>query len=83
MLGIGQRNPDEWLSERFGSVDDAEEIDRLVAEREQARNARDFAKADQIRDTQAGCARHRARRRGGGTRWRIAAAESAVLDDEE
>jgi cysteinyl-tRNA synthetase len=78
MLGIGQRDPDEWFLERFGGVDDAEEIDRLVAERDEARHARDFAKADRIRDDLVG--------RGivledgpERTRWRVGAA----LDEEE
>ncbi len=81
MLGIGQRDPNEWLVERFGQVDDVEEIERLVAERDEARHARDFAKADRIRDSLIG--------RGivledgaGGTRWR-AGAEAAALDEEE
>jgi cysteinyl-tRNA synthetase len=81
MLGIGQRDPKDWLLERFGEVDDVEEIDRLVAERDEARHARDFAKADRIRDALVA--------RGivledavGGTRWRVAA-EAAALDDEE
>ena len=78
MLGIGQRDPEEWFIERFGGVDDADEIDRLVAERDEARHARDFAKADRIRDDLVG--------RGivledgpEGTRWRVGAA----LDEEE
>jgi cysteinyl-tRNA synthetase len=78
MLGIGQRDPNEWFLERFGGVDDAEEIDRLVAERDEARHVRDFAKADRIRDDLVG--------RGivledspEGTRWRVGAA----IDDEE
>ena len=81
MLGIGQRDPNQWLVERFGQVDDVEEIERLVAERDEARHARDFAKADRIRDSLIG--------RGivledgaGGTRWR-AGAEPAALDKEE
>jgi cysteinyl-tRNA synthetase len=81
MLGIGQRDPDDWLLERFGQVDDIEEIERLVAERDEARHARDFAKADRIRDALV--------TRGimledgaGGTRWRVGAAAEA-LDEEE
>ncbi len=81
MLGIGQRDPDEWLLERFGRVDDIEEIERLVAERDEARHARDFAKADRIRDSLV--------MRGivledgeGGTRWRLGA-DAEALDEEE
>lgn len=81
MLGIGQRDPDDWFLERFGQVDDVEEIERLIAERDEARHARDFAKADRIRDALA--------ERGivledsaGGTRWRIAA-DAAALDEED
>jgi cysteinyl-tRNA synthetase len=81
MLGIGQRDPNDWLVERFGQVDDVEEIERLVAERDEARHARDFAKADRIRDTLV--ARGIMLEDGvGGTRWR-AGAEVAALDEEE
>jgi len=58
-----------------------EEIERLVAERDEARHARDFAKADRIRDALA--------ERGIVlifdeviTRWRIAA-DAAALDEED
>jgi len=81
MLGIGQRDPDDWLLERFGQADDIEEIERLVAERDEARHAQDFAKADRIRDSLV--------MRGivledgaGGTRWRVGA-DAEVLDEEE
>ncbi len=81
MLGIGQRDPDDWLLERFGQADDIEEIERLVAERDEARHARDFAKADRIRDSLV--------MRGivledgaGGTRWRVGA-DAEALDEEE
>ena len=80
LLGIGQRDPDDWLLERFGQVDDVEEIERLVAERDEARHGRDFAKADRIRDSLV--------ERGivledgaGGTRWRVGT--DAALDQEE
>jgi cysteinyl-tRNA synthetase len=79
LLGIGQRDPDDWLLERFGQVDDIEEIERLVAERDEARHGRDFAKADRIRDSLV--------ERGivledgaGGTRWRVGT--DAALDQE-
>ena len=78
LLGIGQRDPDEWFLERFGGVDDVEEIERLVAERDEARHTKDFARADRIRDDLVG--------RGivledapDGTRWRV----GAVIDEEE
>jgi cysteinyl-tRNA synthetase len=81
MLGIGQRDPDDWLLERFGQVDDIEEIERLVAERDEARHARDFAKADRIRD--ALVTRGIVLEDGaGGTRWRVGATAEA-LDEEE
>ena len=81
MLGIGQRDPDDWLLERFGQVDDVEEIERLVAERDEARHGRDFAKADRIRDAllERGIALEDS---AGGTRWRVAA-DAAALDEEE
>jgi cysteinyl-tRNA synthetase len=81
MLGIGQRDPKDWLLERFGDVDDVEEIERLVAERDEARHARDFAKADRIRDAliTRGIVLEDA---ASGTRWRVGA-EAATLDDED
>jgi len=47
LLGLLQADPTAWLQ---GEGDDAEEIEALVAERFQARRARDFARADAIRD---------------------------------
>lgn len=81
MLGIGQRDPSDWLVERFGQVDDVEEIERLVAERDEARHERDFAKADRIRDSLA--ARGIVLEDGAGrTRWR-AGADGLAVDEEE
>jgi cysteinyl-tRNA synthetase len=81
MLGIGQRDPDDWFLERFGQVDDVEEIERLVAERDEARHAREFAKADRIRDalTERGIVLEDS---AAGTRWRVAA-DAAALEDED
>jgi len=81
LLGIGQQDPDEWLRERFGQVDDVDEIERLVAERDEARHARDFAKADRIRDAllERGIALEDS---AGGTRWRVAAV-AAAIDEED
>ena len=80
MLGIGQRRPEEWFLERFGTADDVEEIERLVAERDEARHARDFAKADRIRDAllERGIQLEDSSQ---GTRWRMAA--DAQLSEEE
>jgi len=80
LLGIGQRDPEDWLLERFGQVDDIEEIERLVAERDEARHSRDFARADRIRDAlvERGIVLEDGAE---GTRWRVGA--DATLDEEE
>jgi len=49
LLGLLQANPEEWLS---GSADgdDASEIDDMVAARDAARDGKDWAEADRLRD---------------------------------
>ncbi len=47
VLGLLQQDPESWLK---GGDREASEIDALVAERNAARKARDFAKADRIRN---------------------------------
>ena len=49
LLGIGRHDPEAWLERRDVDEEDAEEINRLVAERNQARKNKDFATADRIR----------------------------------
>ncbi len=51
LLGLLQQNPEAWLRGGGGdtALDDAE-IDRLIAERTQARKNKDFATSDRIRD---------------------------------
>ncbi|MEM8547706.1 MAG: cysteine--tRNA ligase [Pseudomonadota bacterium] len=52
LVGIAERDPDEW----FGAGDadtDVAEIDALVAERANAKANKDYARADEIRDTLA------------------------------
>ncbi len=51
-LGLLQQEPSAWFA-RGGSADDAR-IDALVAERSAAKKARDFARADALRDQLAG-----------------------------
>jgi cysteinyl-tRNA synthetase len=46
LLGLLQRDPDEWAR---GDATDAKRIDALVQQRIEARKAKDFAAADQIR----------------------------------
>ncbi len=50
LLGIGLSDPDAWLERRDVGEEDVEAIDRLVAARNQAREDKDFAAADRIRD---------------------------------
>ncbi len=47
VLGILQQQPEAFLQ---GNVDDAERIEGLIEERNQARKDRNFARADEIRD---------------------------------
>jgi len=46
LLGLLQRDPDDWAR---GDAGDAQRIDALVAQRIEARKAKDFAEADRIR----------------------------------
>ncbi len=51
LLGIVQQDPDTWLRGDAGASDlDDAEIEGLIAARNAARRARDFATADRIRD---------------------------------
>lgn len=51
ILGILQEAPDEWLGYDTSDTENAAEIDALIARRKEARANKDFAKADEIRDT--------------------------------
>ena len=48
LLGLLTHDPEAWFVGPAGG--DAEEIERLIAERKEARRARNFARADDIRD---------------------------------
>jgi cysteinyl-tRNA synthetase len=50
VLGLLQQDPDAFLQADAGAELSAEEIDRLIEARAEARKARDFAEADRIRD---------------------------------
>jgi cysteinyl-tRNA synthetase len=47
LLGLLQRDPEAWFK---AGIDDAAEIERLIARRNVARKTKDFAEADRIRD---------------------------------
>ncbi len=49
LLGLLQDNPRQWLRGTTAD-DDAREIETLIAQREQARAARDYRRADEIRE---------------------------------
>ncbi len=48
-LGLLQQDPEQWFS-GDSNADDAEQIDALVAERQQAKADKNWARADEIRD---------------------------------
>lgn len=50
LLGIGREDPKAWFSRRAGDENEVEAINQLVVQRNQAREKRDFATADRIRD---------------------------------
>ena len=67
LIGLLTEDPETWFKGEGGAEDDA--IDALVAERDEARANRDFARADEIRDelTARGIVLEDG---AGGTRWR-------------
>jgi cysteinyl-tRNA synthetase len=71
MLGLLQGDPLAWREARRAGAGDAADIERLVAERTEARAQRDFSAADRIRDELAalGVVLEDG---AGGTRWRRA-----------
>src|SRR5207244_640829 len=50
---LGALDPEQWKA-KDGGEEDAEEITRLVHERDEARRRRDFAASDRLRDELAG-----------------------------
>ncbi|NWG70509.1 MAG: cysteine--tRNA ligase [Parvularculaceae bacterium] len=50
LMGLFSNEPEAWFRAEPGEGPQAEEIDRLLAERADDRKARDFARADAIRD---------------------------------
>ncbi len=51
LLGLLQQDPEAWFKQTAAGVDlDVAEIERLVAERTQAKQARNFAESDRLRD---------------------------------
>ena len=50
ILGILQKNPNNWLNGKKKKIEDEEEVKNLIAERAIARKNKDFEKADKIRD---------------------------------
>ncbi len=52
LLGILEQDPQQWLQGNVAAGDiAAEEIERLIEERQQAKLARDYARADEIRQS--------------------------------
>ncbi len=50
LLGLFKSNPDAWFGLDSVSDEECAQIDRLLTERAEARKAKDFARADAIRD---------------------------------
>ncbi len=70
VLGVLQTDPGEFLRRGASSELDAAEIDRLVAERDQARLDKDWARADEIRD-QLTALNVVVEDKAGGSSWRV------------
>ncbi|MHA6288900.1 cysteine--tRNA ligase [Maricaulis sp. CAU 1757] len=50
LLGLGQGDPDEWFGLTGLSEDELTHVDTLIERRQAAREAKDWATADQVRD---------------------------------
>ena len=50
LLGILQQSPDEWFASEGVSDEDVEKIELLIAERMEAKDNKDYARCDEIRD---------------------------------
>ena len=50
LMGLFGSSAEDWFQQDAGDGPSAEEIEALIAARQQARQEKDFAKADQIRD---------------------------------
>jgi len=71
-LGLLQQDPEAWFKRDVGAAVDADWVERLLAERAEARKRRDFVESDRIRDELA--ARGVVIEDGPqGARWKIAA----------
>ncbi len=73
LLGLLQETQTEWLARKRDKVTvDAEAVGRLIAERLAARKARDFARADQIRELLAAQGVVLMDNKDGTTSWEVA-----------
>lgn len=73
MLGLLQENPEHWFrAEKSGAELSAEDIEAQLEARQAARKARDFAKADAIRDALAKAGVAIEDKSDGTTQWRWA-----------
>jgi cysteinyl-tRNA synthetase len=70
VLGVLQADPGEFLRRGASAELDTAEIDRLVAERDQARLDKDWARADEIRD-QLAALNVVVEDKAGGSSWRV------------
>ena len=50
LLGILQENPDEWFAGEGVSEEEIAKIELLIAERMEAKDNKDYARSDEIRD---------------------------------
>jgi cysteinyl-tRNA synthetase len=71
LLGLLQEAPEAWLKTTGKAAIDAAEVERLIERRTAARQAKDFAEADRIRD-QLAAAGVILEDQAGKTRWRLA-----------